>query len=204
MAENYLESQGRFELFSQRLSELTNVQKAGILFFTIFVVAGLYTWFFYLPQKEKIEFLESEDQRLVTQVSVARAKAANLGKVRREFENRKEEFFIVMRALPETKEIPGILSAISSSAKDSDLEISKISPGKEVDKGFYAEIPVNMRIKGGFHETAIFFDRISRFGRIVNIDSANMTMGKDNSIKTECKALTYRFLKKEENKKKKK
>jgi type IV pilus assembly protein PilO len=108
-----------------------------------------------------------------------------------------------MKALPDTKEIPGLLSSLSASANEAGLSLESIAPGNETERDFYAEIPISMKISGGFHETALFFDKVSKFNRIVDFKNAKMTMGKNGNISTDCSAVTYRFLKDKKNEDKK-
>ncbi|MGM0417730.1 MAG: type 4a pilus biogenesis protein PilO [Thermodesulfobacteriota bacterium] len=204
MAENKENIQEKLDSFFNKLNNLTKIQKIGIFAGTIVVIVGFYTWFFYLPRTEEIDRLEKKEQTLATQVATAKRKAARLDSVRKELEERKEEYTLVMNALPDTREIPGILSSLSESAKESGLELLKLTPGAETAKDFYAEIPVAMTIKGSFHQIALFFDKVSRFDRIVDIRSSNLDLSNENEIMASCNAVTYRFLKEKKNNKKKK
>lgn len=194
----------KLEPFYIKVSHLNTLQKIGILLLTLIVISLIYVWLIYLPKTEKIELLEKKDKNLVMQVATARRKAAQLGQIRRELENRKEEYVNVMQALPDTKEIPGILSSISSSAKESGLDLTNITPGAESAKDFYAEIPISIKIAGRFHQTALFFDKVARFSRIINIRSVKISVSKDDGLSTVCNAVTYRFLKDPKNKEEKK
>ncbi|MDY0131974.1 MAG: type 4a pilus biogenesis protein PilO [Desulforegulaceae bacterium] len=195
--------QGKLDSFFSKVNDLDTTQKLGVFFGTIVLIAAAYLWFFYLPQKNEIERLENKQSSLSSQVLVARSKVKRINKIKEELKNRQEEFVVVMKALPDTKEIPGLLSSLSSSASEAGLSLESIAPGKELEKGFYSEIPISMKIIGGFHETALFFDKVSNFNRIVDFKNAKLTMGKDNNISTDCRAVTYRFLKDKKNEDKK-
>jgi len=97
--------------------------------------------------------------------------------------------------LPETKEIPSLLSSISQSGQDAGLEFVLFEPKAEVKKDFYAEIPVSIKVTGSYHNIATFFDNVSRLYRIVNIQNIEMKSGKnDTSLDTSCTAVTYKFV----------
>jgi type IV pilus assembly protein PilO len=132
----------------------------------------------------------------VKEVALARSKARKLKGLRAELEKRRVEYNVVMNALPDSKEIPGLLSSVSASAKESGLSLLGITPGKEVEKEFYSEIPISIDIRGDYHQIALFFDKVSRFTRVVDMKTANMQLEKDGLINVECDAVTYRFLKK--------
>lgn len=195
--------QDKLDSFFSRVNNLDKTQKLGVFFGTIIVVAALYVWFLYLPQKNEIQALEKKHENLASQVSIAKSKVARINKIKKELENRQEEFIVVMKALPDTKEIPGLLSSLSASANEAGLSLESIAPGNETERDFYAEIPISMKISGGFHETALFFDKVSKFNRIVDFKNAKMTMGKNGNISTDCSAVTYRFLKDKKNEDKK-
>jgi type IV pilus assembly protein PilO len=110
------------------------------------------------------------------------------------------EFRKVMKALPEKKEIPSLLTSISQSGQDTGVEFALFEPKAEVAKEFYAEIPVEMEMSGGFHSTVMFFDKVTSLNRIVNIRNISMTIAqptKDDEkakLKTKCQAVTYKFI----------
>jgi type IV pilus assembly protein PilO len=117
------------------------------------------------------------------------------------------QFKTAMRALPEKEEIPSLLTSISRSGQDVGLEFLSFEPKSEVRKEFYAEIPVAMQVKGGYHDLAIFFDKVARLSRIVNIKNIEMGRAKDSTdLNTKCTAVTYKFVEPAppKNKKKKK
>jgi type IV pilus assembly protein PilO len=113
-----------------------------------------------------------------------------------------------MKALPEKKEIPTLLASVSRSGQDAGLEFLLFQPKNENNKDFYAEIPVAIEVTGSYHNVALFFDKVARLSRIVNIDNINLTAqkakeaGKGLSLKTSCTAITYRFIESEGKKKK--
>ena len=98
---------------------------------------------------------------------------------------------------------------LDCSGQDVGLEFLEFTPKSEVRKEFYAEIPVSIKVNGGFHDLAIFFDKVARLSRIVNIKNIDMGPGKDSQeLNTSCTAVTYKFVepapKKPSKKKKKK
>jgi len=72
-------------------------------------------------------------------------------------------------------------------------------PKKEKKRDFYAEIPVDLKISGSYHNLAVFFDSISRLSRIVNIRNLKLKEGK-KKLNIDCQAVTYRFLESKEDK----
>jgi type IV pilus assembly protein PilO len=75
------------------------------------------------------------------------------------------------------------------------LEFLVFTPQAERPKDFYVEIPVAIEISGNYHNVAIFFDKVGRMDRIVNILDVSMQPTKEYStdLVTKCTAITYRF-----------
>ncbi len=91
----------------------------------------------------------------------------------------REELKVAITQLPTSKEIPSLLSNISQLGKDSGLEFLLFKPVGEINKDFYAEIPVEIRVKGAYNNVAIFFDKVGKLPRIVNISEVSMDNAKE-------------------------
>lgn len=187
-------------------SILTGIDKVGklsklyriLIFLGIFtVLVGPFIYFIYLPKVKKIEDLKKEQQMLDSRLLRAEAKVRQLKHLENEMQKAQAEFKMVKKKLPEQKEIPSLLANVSRSGHEAGLEFLLFQPGSEIRKDFYAEIPVSIQVSGSYHEVALFFDKVSRLSRIVNIDNINMTKDKssdDNKLNTTCSAITYRFV----------
>jgi len=73
--------------------------------------------------------------------------------------------------LPDEKEIPELLSTISSLGRDSGLDILIFRQKPEGYQEFYAEVPVDMQVRGTYHQVASFFDEVAKLDRIVNVSN---------------------------------
>jgi len=175
-----------------KLSKLYRI----LIFLGIFaILAGPFVWFVYLPKMEKIEELKKEQQMLDSKLLRANAKKRQLKHLQNEMKKAQAEFKMVKKKLPEQKEIPSLLANVSRSGHEAGLEFLLFQPGPEQRKDFYAEIPVSIRVSGKYHDVALFFDKVSRLSRIVNIDNIRMAgITKDNKLETSCTAITYRFV----------
>jgi len=73
-----------------------------------------------------------------------------------------------------------------------------IRPKGENNRGFYAEVPIEIEFTGNYHQVATFFDRIAKLDRIVNVGDISMTVNRENllgtTLKVSGKATTFRFL----------
>ena len=138
-------------------------------------------------QKERVR-LESADE----DIEQSRNEVA-------EFEARFKE---AVAELPEEKEIPNLLSAVSTLGREAGLEILVFRQGPERYRELYAEVPVEMAVRGGYHQVAVFFDKVRRLHRIVNIADISMKdpqpVDGEIAVQAAFSATTFRFLTEEE------
>ena len=172
-----------------------------ILVLFLVAILGLYFYLIYIPKSEMLDKKVAEMGRLETQVRELRIIAANMKRFQAEAAKLREELKLAITQLPTSKEIPSLLANISNLGKDSGLEFLLFRPVPEVTRDFYAEIPVEIRVRGNYRDVAIFFSKVGKMPRIVNIsgvtmDGAKETMGKWE-IMTSCTATTFKFIEKE-------
>lgn len=169
--------------------------RIAILAGTVLLLAGLFTYFVYLPKTEEITMLKADIQRLVQSINQAKIKARSLAQFEEEYKNVSEQFTEALKLLPNEREIPALLRSITQQGSESKLEFKMFTPQKERPKGFYVEIPFSLEVGGSYHDVAVFFDKIGSMERIVNITEVNMKPVAElsNTLNTKCEAVTYRF-----------
>lgn len=110
-----------------------------------------------------------------------------------------------LKELPASSEMDELLKRISQEGRKAGLEMRKFQPLPEIMMQYYAEIPVAIEVYGSYHEVAMFFDALSRLGRIVSVQDIHMEdpeeAGGKTYLKVSGKTVTYRFLSEEEIKK---
>jgi type IV pilus assembly protein PilO len=185
----------------ETIVKLPTSRKVIILVLLIAVVAGLFFYLIYWPNLEVLKKKKAEVEVLERQVRELRTVAANMKRFQEEAAKLREELKVAITQLPTSKEIPSLLSNISQLGKDSGLEFLLFKPVGEINKDFYAEIPVEIKVKGAYNNVAIFFDKVGKLPRIVNIsevamDSAKEVLGRWE-INTSCTATTFKFVDKE-------
>lgn len=184
-----------------KIGKLSKLYRILIFFGICLVLVGPFVYFSYLPKIDNISKLKKEYKETDTKLAIARAKANELKRYQAKMKAAKKEFTMVVKKLPEKKEIPSLLASISQSGQSAGLNFLLFQPKHEINKGFYAQIPVSIRVEGNYHNVALFFDKVSRLSRIVNIFNVSMNVSKSKSKKkvsklsTSCTAVTYRFKK---------
>ncbi|MBI5578336.1 MAG: type 4a pilus biogenesis protein PilO [Deltaproteobacteria bacterium] len=196
MSAKELATQKSGSLFLEKLQKLVLWQRVAILAGLVVLLVGAAVWFQFLPQYEEISTLDEKLQGLEKKLATAKVNAAELGKFQAKMQEAEAQFKIAMRALPENQEIPSLLTSISKSGQEVGLEFLLFEPKPETRREFYAEIPVAMSLRGDYHNLAIFFDKVARLSRIVNINNISVTPAtKDGrELNTACFAVTYKFV----------
>ena len=181
--------------FFAKIESLSKVQRI-LIFASVFVLIIVsFVFLLYKPKLADITKLKKELDGLEKKLVVAKKNAADLEKFQAMMEEAEVQFKKAMKALPEKEEIPSLLTSISRSGQDVGLEFLLFEPKTELRKEFYAEIPVAMQVVGGYHDLAIFFDKVARLSRIVNIKNISMGRVKDTQqLNTTCTAVTYKFV----------
>jgi type IV pilus assembly protein PilO len=185
----------------ETIVKLPTSRKVIILVLLIAVMAGLFFYLIYWPNLEVLKKKKAEVEVLERQVRELRTVAANMKRFQEEAAKLREELKVAITQLPTSKEIPSLLSNISQLGKDSGLEFLLFKPVGEINKDFYAEIPVEIKVKGAYNNVAIFFDKVGKLPRIVNISEVSMDTAKEVlgrwEINTSCTATTFKFVDKE-------
>jgi type IV pilus assembly protein PilO len=181
--------------FFAKIENLSKIQRI-LIFTSVFVlIIVIFVFFLYKPKYADIAKRKKELTALEKKLVTAKKNAANLENFKKRMEEAEIQFKMAMKALPEKEEIPSLLTSISRSGQDVGLEFLLFEPKGEVRKEFYAEIPVAMNVVGGYHDLAIFFDKVARLSRIVNIKNISMAPVKDSQeLNTTCTAVTYKFV----------
>jgi len=183
----------------EKVGNISKVHRILICVATFIVITGSFVYFLYLPKFENLNQLNSEYKSLEQRLTLAKKRAAQLNKYREDMKMAEAKYKIAMKALPDKKEIPSLLTGISESGKEAGLEFLLFKPILEINKDFYAEIPVSIKVAGNYHNVGLFFDNVSRLYRIVNIKDIVMAAPREGGeINTSCTAVTYRFVEAEE------
>jgi type IV pilus assembly protein PilO len=190
--------------------KLSTQKKVLILVAILCVIAGLYLYAFFLPQQESLKVARGELTRLAKELNESKAITRDLQKFKEQVQKLNEELKTALTQLPNEREIPEILKNISSLGKESNLEFTLFRPKPEEPQQFYAKVPIELVALGSYHNIGIFFDKVSKLPRIINVVDFNMTRAKDVKgkseteilVKTSCMINTYRFIEKKSEEKK--
>ena len=181
-----------------RILDLPQQQKIGILAGLIVALLLLDYFFFYSPNSDDISKFTQEIESDKNERDKKKKEVANIPKLKEQMRQLDGMLKEAVAQLPDRKEIPDLLSSISAKVKEAGLDILVFRPRAENLQEFYAEIPVDIVVRGGFHNVATFFDEVGRLSRLVNISNIELRNPKANQdqviVETSTVATTFRFL----------
>lgn len=181
-----------------RILNLSQQQKLGALAGLIVAILLLDYFLFYSPRSDEISRLAQEIETQRGERDKKKKEVANIPKLKEQMRQLDGRLKEAVAQLPDRKEIPDLLSSISNKVKESGLEILIFRPRAENLQDFYAEIPVDIVVRGGYHDVVTFFDEVGRLNRLVNIGNIEIknpkTAGDQVILETSTVATTFRFL----------
>ena len=186
----------------EKILKLPAKQKVLILVLISVLEAAALVWFLYLPKYKEYEGLKAQLTTLQSEIDEKTRIANNLPKLKLEYEQLNQELALALTELPNSKEIPSLLTSITSLGKNAGLDFLTFRPKGEVPKDFYAEVPVDIVVSGSYFSVANFFAAVANLPRIVNITNVAFADIKNVNnrmmTKVTCLATTFRFLDKKE------
>jgi type IV pilus assembly protein PilO len=183
------------EVLVEKIEKIKMPIRILILVGTVVVLAGVFIWLVYIPKSGEISKTAKNIESLEQKLRQVKIRLRDREKIKAEFEQVNTQFKEALKILPDSREIPTLLKSVDQLGKDSDLEFELFSPQNEVQRDFFIEIPVAIELLGTYHNVARFFYKVGKMERIMNIDdvSMNPTEELSTTLKTTCKAVTYRF-----------
>ena len=138
-------------------------------------VVALYAYFLIMPLLEEKGRSEDRLRKVQSDLEQKQLIAANRPKLEAEIKGLEKELDEALVRLPEEKDIPRLLTQINTLGQQNGLEFLLFRPGAPVKKGFYAEVPIDIRVEGQFHSLGGFLDRVSKLERIVTVSDIKIS-----------------------------
>jgi len=186
----------------EKILKLPTKQKILILILVVVLEAAALVWFLYVPKHKELVNLKVELTKLQAEIDDKTRIANNLPRLQVEYEQLNRELAQALTELPNSKEIPSLLTSITTLGKNAGLDFLIFKPKGEAAKDFYAEVPVDIVVSGSYFSVANFFAAVANLPRIVNITNVAFSDIKNVNnrmmTKVTCLATTFRFLDKKE------
>lgn len=161
---------------------------------------------YYFDIEEQLNRLSTEEKKedeLRITFETKQAKAANLDAYKKQLDEMKQSFGAMLRQLPNRTEVADLLVDVSQTGLASGLEFELFKPEAEVPREFYAELPIQLKVTGQYHEFGKFISGLAALPRIVTIHDIRIQdrskqSGGSRLLALEATAKTYRYLDEEE------
>lgn len=118
----------------------------------------------------QIERLENSIDDLEREIEKGRAAKADLPRLEEDIRNYEVELERLRRILPTRRETDNLIKRLKQLTERGRFNLTQFTPGDLEDRGFYYEWPMRVGLDGTYHELGLFFDRLSRFSRIINVN----------------------------------
>jgi len=172
--------------------------KLVLLGFLFLVLVGLGYWFLWSDQIAEIDQAKAKEQELRQTFLAKKAQAVKIDAYKQQMIDIEKTFGALLKQLPDKSQMDGLLTDINQAGLGRGLEFDLFKPGQETPADFYAEMPIQIKIKGKYHDIGAFATDISKLSRIVTLNDLSITPfsndSKDSVLTLDAVAKTYRYL----------
>ena len=128
---------------------------------------------------EEIRVKRTELAGLQQEIQKGRAAERKLAQFREEIKRLELDLAKLLQILPSKRNTEDLIKRIETLTRQGDFTLKKFTPGEFASKDFYSEWPIDIQLEGTYHNLALFFDRMSRFSRIINVEEMRMSAMND-------------------------
>jgi type IV pilus assembly protein PilO len=180
------------------LTRLSLAGQLGVSAAIAALIGGFFYWWFWGPMVQEQTTKAAKLEQLQKDIRALEVTANKLPEFQREVVLLEAKLDTLKRILPPSKETPDLMKKVQYLAVQSNLTIKKFNPSATVTKEFYQEFPITVDVEGTYHNLAMFFDRIRRLSRLVNVGNLKIkSQTKPTASKTiaaACQAITFVYV----------
>ena len=158
-------------------------------------------WFWWNEQLETLTLRQQDELKLKEEFVAKKTQAVNLDLYVQQLSEIDRSFGALLKQLPNKSEVESLLIEINQSGMGRGLQFELFKPGQEIIKDFYAELPINVRLTGTYHDFGAFAGDIGKLSRIVTLNDISITgnpQSKDGTLVLDAVTKTFRYLDDEE------
>jgi type IV pilus assembly protein PilO len=161
---------------------------------------GIFFYYYEMPVRADMSSRESQLVALRADITKGLTTAKKLPEFRSQVTDLEGRLANLKAILPEEKDAADLLNRMQTVAAQSNMTIKGFKPALTVTKQLHAEWPITLELEGTYHNLAIFFDRVGKFTRIVNISGLDVRAkdkpDSNTTISATCVATTFVLLEK--------
>lgn len=119
----------------------------------------------------KIKDLKSDFEKKSNDLARARQSVADLPRFQAEFAALHERYEMAAELLPTDKEMPGVLRRLTLAGQQCGIQFESFAPGGDVRRDHYSEVPIELKVVGGYHQVGQFLAEIANMPRIMRVSN---------------------------------
>ncbi len=185
----------------EKLELLAKVPRAirfGVVVGLLLACAVGYYYSFYVELHAEVTALQAQSEDLQRKLTKVRVVSNNLAEFEQEVAGLERQLVLALKQLPNRKQFEDLLRDITTAGKKVGVQIKSIERSAEVAHGFYADVPFKLELEGSFHSVAMFFEKVAKLRRIVNIGALDISVSSEDesgtTLQVRGQATTFRFL----------
>lgn len=167
-----------------------------LILFLVLIVLGY--WFMLKPAFEDLDKLRVKEVELKKTFISKKSQSVKLEAYRAQMADVEKTFGTLLKQLPDKSEMDGLLTDVNQAGLGRGLEFDLFKPGKEIVKEFYAELPIEIKVIGEYHDLGSFASDVSKLPRIVTLNNLAIQSQDGNrvggTLVMNAIAKTYRYL----------
>jgi type IV pilus assembly protein PilO len=173
--------------------------KLGLLLLLLIVILVVAYFFDWQGQIEELEAGRAQETKLKQEYVDKKKQAVNLDVLENQKREIETSFGALLKQLPNKSQMEALLVDINQSGLGRGLQFELFRPApSETVRDFYAELPINVKVTGNYHDMGAFASDIGQLPRIVTLNDINLNVGKDGTLTMDTVAKTFRYLDDEE------
>lgn len=166
----------------------------ALLFLFLMLLAALLDW---RDQWDQLEAGQNEETTLRQSWLAKKQQAVNLDAYRQQLKDIEQQFGALLKQLPNRSEVDALLTDVNQAGLARGLDFELFRPGAQRVADFYAELPIQIKIAGSYHDMGAFASDVAQLSRIVTLNDISI-QGDKNRLSMDAIAKTFRYLDEDE------
>jgi type IV pilus assembly protein PilO len=172
--------------------------KLGLLAIGFVAIVGAGWWFLWKPSLQELEKGQRKEQELRASFTTKKGQAVNLEAYKKQLSEIQQSFGALLKQLPNKQEMDALITDVNQAGLGRGLQFELFKPETEKKSEFYAELPIKIKVMGGYHDIASFTSDVAKLSRIVTLHDITIQPDKEGVLVMDTVARTYRYLDDEE------
>ncbi len=169
--------------------------KLGALLLLFVLIVGAGAFFDWSNKWDELNASRNKESDLRRVFLEKKRQAINLDAYRKQLADIEQSFGAMLKQLPNKSEMEALLSDINQAGLGRGLQFQGFKPAaQEILSDFYAELPIEIKLVGKYHDIGAFASDVAQLPRIVTLNSIALSLDKDGLLAMECTARTFRYL----------